>query len=186
MGRDRVISYDQVLLAAERVFHRAGRLDMDELAHAVNVSRATLYRVAGNRDRVLGDVLWMQGSRLLTRIVEAAPGRGVDRLVGIAEAFSRELMAYPALRTLLRDDPVTAFRVLLMADARVHSRFVELWRGLLVKAQDDGELQLSLEAGDTAFVFVRIGESMLYSDLLGDREPDPALAAQVQRAVLRA
>ena len=44
---------------------------------------------------------------------------------------------------------------------------------------------LPLALDDAAYVFVRIGESVLYSDLLGGREPDLALAAQVQRSLLR-
>jgi hypothetical protein len=75
--------------------------------------------------------------------------------------------------------------VLLMAEAGVHSRFVTRWRELLEQAERDGELTLPLAAEDAAYVFVRIGESMLYSELLGDREPDPALAARVQRVLLR-
>lgn len=185
MSSGRVISYEQVLCAAERLFHRTGRLDMDELAAASAVSRATLYRVAGNRDRVLGDVLWRQGSRSLHRVAADATGTGVDRLVGIAERFNASLLAYAPLRTFVRADPETAFRVLLMAGAGVHSRFVALWRDLLEQAEAAGELRLPLPLDDAAYVFVRIGESMLYSDLLGDREPDVALAAQAQRALLR-
>lgn len=186
MSQGRVVAYEQVVAAAERLFHRTGRLDMDELAREVSVSRATLYRVVGSRDRVLGDVLWRQGSSLLDRVAAGAPGRGVDRLVLVAERFNRRLLAYPPLRRLLREEPQTAFRVLMMAEAGVHSRFVARWQELLEQAERDGELTLPLGAADAAYVFVRVGESMLYSDLMGDREPDVALAARVQRALLDA
>jgi AcrR family transcriptional regulator len=186
VGHGRVVAYDAVVTAAERLFHRTERLDMDELAREVSVSRATLYRVVGSRDRVLGDVLWRQGSRLLDRVAGETQGTGVDRLVRVAERFDRRLLAYPPLRRLLREEPQTAFRVLLMAEAGVHSRFVTRWRELLEQAERDGELTLPLAAEDAAYVFVRIGESMLYSELLGDRQPDPTLAAQVQRVLLGA
>ena len=186
MGQGRVVTYDSIVVAAERLFHRTGRLDMDELARAVSVSRATLYRVVGSRDRVLGDVLWRQGSHLLEQVVAGASGAGVDRLLLVAEQFNRRLLAYPPLRRLLDEEPVTAFRVLMMAEARVHTRFVSRWRELIEQAEQAGELSLSLSAADAAFVCVRIGESMLYSELLGDREPDLALAARVQRALLGA
>lgn len=185
MATGRVISYEQVVAVAERLFHSTGRVDMDQLARAASVSRATLYRVCGSRDRVLGDVMWLQGSRLLRRTAAATGGAGVDRVVEVAERFNRALLSYEPLRTFLREDPVTAFRVLLMAEARVHSRFVELWRELLEHERERGALPLSLPVADAAYVFVRMGESMLYSDLMGDREPDLALAARVQRALLR-
>ena len=103
----------------------------------------------------------------------------------VAERFNAGLVGYPPMRTLLTEDPVTAFRVLFMNEARVHARFVEMWRDLLVEAESNGELTLPFAADDVAFVFVRIGESMLYADLLSGREPSIALAARVQRAMLR-
>jgi hypothetical protein len=73
----------------------------------------------------------------------------------------------------------------MMAEAGVHTRFVARWQQLLEQAERDGELTLPLAAADAAYAFVRIGESMLYSDLMGDRAPDLALAAHLQRGLLR-
>lgn len=98
MKTRRVISCEQVVDAAVRLFHTTGRLDMEELASATAVSRATLYRVAGSRDRVLGDVLWRQGHRLLVSVEAAVAGRGLDRLLTISERFQRELRDYPPPR----------------------------------------------------------------------------------------
>jgi len=185
VGARRVISYEQVVDAAVRLFHTTSRLDMEELASATAVSRATLYRVAGSRDRVLGDVLWRQGHRLLVSVEAEVAGRGLDRLLTISERFQRELRDYPALKTFLREDPVTAFRVLLMGEARVHSRLVDHWRGLLEGAVARGEAVLPMPPAEAALVFVRLGEALVYSDLLGDGEPDFELAARVQRSVLQ-
>lgn len=184
MPRRRVISYAQAVTAAERQFHRTGRLDMAAVAVSLSVSRATLYRVVGNRDRLLGDVLWQQGSRLLERSAAAARGSGVDRLVDTAERFRRDLAAYRPLQTLLAEDRGTAVRVLLMPEGGVHTRFVAQWRQMLEQAERDGELVLSVDAGDAAVVLVRIGESVLYSRLLGDPAPGDAVASRVQRALL--
>lgn len=184
MGSGRVITYDAVVTAGERLFHSTSRLDMEELARALNVSRATLYRVAGSRDRVLGDVLWGQGSRMMSQIVASTPGTGVDRLVAIAQRFNAQLVEYQPLRRFIREDQLSAFRVLFMGEARVHARFVEMWRDLLQSATEAGELVLPIDVDDIAFVFVRMGESMIYADLLSGREPNIALAAKVQRALL--
>jgi AcrR family transcriptional regulator len=185
VGASRVISYEQVVDAAVRLFHSTGRLDMEELATAASVSRATLYRVAGSRDRVLGDVLWRQGSWLLRSIEADVAGRGLERLMIVSERFQRELRAYPALQTFLREDPGTAFRVLLMGEAGVHTRLVEHWRGMLEQIVERGEAVLPMPPAEAALVFVRLGEAMVYSDLLGDGEPDFDLAARVQRSVLQ-
>lgn len=201
MASRRVITYEQVVRRAERLFHRTGGLDMAALAAAASVSRATLYRVAGSRDRVLGDVLWAQGSRLLAQVLAQAaaqapagprapaPDGGVERLLAVTERFNRELVGYPPLRTFLREEPDTACRVLFLPEARVHARFVARWRELLEQAQAGGA-PLALPLQDAAYVMVRIGESVLYRHLLdrdvpGDAEPDVELVTRMQRAVLR-
>jgi hypothetical protein len=63
----RVISYDEVVAGARRHFLRNGTVDMDELAHELAVSRATLYRAVDGRDRLLGDVLWSFAERIFSR-----------------------------------------------------------------------------------------------------------------------
>ena len=184
MSHSRVITYDQALAAAARQFHTSGCLDMELLARRLSVSRATLYRVAGSRDRLLGDVLWQAGERVTRDALRSAGGVGVDRLLAATERFNAEVVGYRPLRTLLCEHPATAFRVLFMAEPGVHRRFVELWRELFAQAQAAGDLRVTLTADELAFVFVRLGESILYADLLSGREPDLELAAKVQRAVL--
>jgi hypothetical protein len=68
----------------------------------------------------------------------------------------------------------------------VHRRMVELWRGLFAAAREQDGFTHPLGDDELAFVFVRLGESIIYADLLADLEPDLALAAKVQRAVLLA
>jgi hypothetical protein len=71
-----------------------------------------------------------------------------------------------------------------MPEAGVHRRFVELWRQLLDdELGEQGSHRLDLD--QLAYVFVRIGESMLYADLISGREPDLELAATVQTMLLR-
>jgi hypothetical protein len=74
--------------------------------------------------------------------------------------------------------------VLFTAEPAVHRRFVQLWQQLFEQAQRSGELRHGLSPYDLAFVFVRIGESVLYADLLAGTPPNLELAAKVQRAVL--
>lgn len=179
-----MLSHEQLLPAAERWFHEHAGIDMEELAQHLNVSRATLYRVAGSRERLLGDVLWRQGSRAMARNRAAVTGTGADRLVDLARRFNEGLVSYEPMRRFLREDPVTAFRVLFMGEARVHARFVQMWRELFVDAEQAGELDLPFDVDELAFVFVRLGESMLYADLLSDLEPNVELAARVQHVLL--
>ena len=180
----RIISDEQTVEAATRMFHATADVDMDALAKQLCVSRATLYRVAGSRDRLLGNVLWRAGERVTRKALGAAEGTGLERLLQATARFNAEIVGYAPLRRLLRDDPATAFRVLFTAESAVHLRFVRLWCEVFTEAQRSGELSLSVPADELAFVFVRLGESMLYADLLSGMEPNLELAAKAQRAVL--
>src|SRR3954452_7556512 len=135
----RVVEHAAVVRAAERMFDADACVDMELLAARVGVSRATLYRVVGSRERLLGDVLWWQGQQVMAHALRRVAGiagaerlgalaRGVhERLVQLARAFNERLIGYEPLRRFLREDPVLAHHVLFLPEARVHSRFVALW-----------------------------------------------------------
>ncbi len=182
----RVLSHDHLVDEAERWFHQHAGIDMEALAAHLAVSRATLYRVAGSRERLLGEVLWRQGSRAMTRNARIVGGAGAERLVSLARHFNDGLVSYTPVRRFMHEDPVTAFRVLFMGEARVHARFVQMWRELFREAEQAGELELPFDVDELAFVFVRLGESMLYADLLSGLEPNVELCARMQLLLLTA
>lgn len=181
----RVISYDQVVRAARRLFLATGTVDMDVLADGLAVSRATLYRVVRGRDRLLGDAIWTVGERSMREAVAGAPGTGIDRLVTAAERHLRELTGWKPLLTFVADEPAVAQRVLFLPPGRVHERSVALWSELLEDAERTGELVLPYPAGDAAHLVVTVTESVVYADLFQGREPDLELATRAQRALLR-
>jgi hypothetical protein len=143
------ITYDEALDAARRRFLATGDLVMSRLQRDLNVSRATLYRVVGGRDRLLGDVLF-------------------------------------DLQRFLTTHPQIALPVLFTSAGRVHERMVDLWSELFVSAVEAGELALPDGPRETAYLYVRVGESMLFSSLLAGVEPDATAAERVRRAVLGA
>ena len=181
----RVVAHEDVLRVAERMFDADGRVDLAELADRLAVSRATLYRVIGSRERLLGDVLWWQGQRVMdyaaTRVAAVS---GAERLVQLARVFNERLISYGPLRQFLREDPVLAHHVLFLPEARVHTRFVARWRDLFVEAAARGEITLPFDVDELAFLWVRTGESMLYADLMSGLEPRVELAERVQRLLL--
>jgi AcrR family transcriptional regulator len=184
----RVLAYEDAFGRARARFLEEGTLDMQALAASLAVSRATLYRVVGNRDRLLGDVIWALGERTLgLAIRETSPEHvGIDRIVETSRRFNGYVVTFAPLRTFLRTEPLTAFRVLFSPAGRVHERAVAAWTGLLQEAVDRGEIVPPFDVDRLAYVLVRSGESMLYADLIGGREPDIELAATTQRAVLQA
>jgi AcrR family transcriptional regulator len=188
MSLTRVLVYEDALAAARKQFLAEGTLDMQELADILTVSRATLYRVVGNRDRLLGDVIWGFGANTLARSIEetSPDATGIDRIVETSRRFNEYVVTFEPLRTFLREEPLTAFRVLFSPAGKVHERAVIAWRNMLEESAERGEIKLPFDVDRLAYVLVRSGESMLYADLIGGREPDINLAAITQRAVLQA
>lgn len=181
----RIVAHADVLRVAERMFDAEGGIDLPDLAARMLVSRATLYRVIGSRERLLGDVLWWQGQQVMqyaARRVESLSG--AERLVALAREFNARLISYEPLRRFLREEPVLAHHVLFLPEARVHSRFVALWRDLFAEAAARGEITLPFDVDELAFIWVRIGESMLYADLMSGLEPKVELAERMQRLLL--
>ncbi len=183
----RVVTHDEALSAALRDFVRVGDLDLRRLADTLAVGRSTLYRVVGNRDLLLGDVLWELSRRSLVLSMNDARSQGLsglDLLMSGSTAFGHRIREFRPLEQLLRSDPTTAFRVLFTPAGRVHERMVAWWTAAFSSAAADGQLESSLDIAKLAYVHVRIGESMLYSDLLAGREVDLELSEAIQRAVI--
>jgi hypothetical protein len=184
-----VITYEDALGAARRRFLATSDLKMDRLQRDLNVSRATLYRVVTSRDRLLGDVLFDLGRRTFEAAVAevATTGlTGVERILEISRRVEDGISTFGPVQRFLATQPQIALPVLFTAAGRVHERMVDLWAGLFADAVATGELDLPDGPRETACLYVRVGESMLYASLLAGVEPDADAAQRVRRAVLGA
>src|SRR5947209_2316898 len=79
---------DDIFRAALRAYMAPERLDMQALAAELGIGRTTLYRKAGHRDRLLGEVLWYLARRLMTQALDTPPRvRGSARVTAVAKRF---------------------------------------------------------------------------------------------------
>lgn len=173
----RVIDGGDVVRGAARHFRAYGSLDMDRLAIELAVSRATLYRVVGNRDALLGDALWLLARRLLR---PRPPGGsfGVDGVIEVSRRFVAGVRAAEPLRRFIDAEPETAARVLFTAAGNVHGRAVRAQYEVFVEAGLAG-------AGlDAAALYVGIVESVLFGDLFRGPRVGFAVAERALRALL--
>src|SRR3989442_15659453 len=152
------------LAAARRRFLRGERVEMQALADELQISRVTLHRWVGNRDLLLGEVIWslaeptLRAARAATRATGAA---------GIAEVAGRYLQAAyeaPWMRAYLEREGEIALRVLTTDRSAMQRRSVEATRALLAAEVDAGRLAPAMDLDDLAYIIVRIGESFLYTD----------------------
>jgi hypothetical protein len=177
----RVIGHSEVVRGAVRQFQAAGSLDMELLATELAISRATLYRVAGSRDALLGDALWLLGDRLLDGARATRRQPGVDGVIEVSRRFADRLWTARPMRRFVAGEPQTAARVLFTPSGEVHRRAV-LAQSAIIR-----EAGAAPPVGDLfplAFLYVRIMESVLYSELFSGCRVDFAVAERALRAVL--
>ncbi|WP_433292918.1 QsdR family transcriptional regulator [Actinoplanes sp. CA-030573] len=172
----------EVVRGAVRQFQADGSLDMDLLATQLAVSRATLYRIVGSRDALLGDALWWLARRTLDRVRRAREMPGADGVIEVSRRFADRLWAARPISRFVAAEPRTAARVLFTADGRVHRRAVAAQREIFLEAGVD----LRAEAMERAFLYVRIMESVLYGELIGGRRVEFPVAEKALRALLTA
>jgi hypothetical protein len=151
----RVLAPGAVVRGAARQFQSSGSLDMDLLATQLAISRATLYRIAGSRDALLGDALWALGGRALDRARAARRRPGVDGVIEVSRRFADRVWSAGAMRRFVAAEPSTAARVLFTPSGEVQRRAVLAQRDIFAEAwvKPPGDpLQLAL-------LYVRIMES---------------------------
>lgn len=170
----------EIFQAAVHTFLDMRRIDMRAMAGELGMARATLYRRAGPRDRLLGEVLWFFTRRGMLQAIEAGEGlSGGDRVVAIVRAFMNGIPRQPPFERLLDAEPEIALRVLTSKHGPVQRGVVDSIERLLDQECERGALQLTIEPGVLAYAIVRIGESFLYADVIADNEPDMDQAVEV-------
>jgi len=164
------------LLAGERV-------DLRAVAADLGVARATVYRWFGNRDRLLGEVLWSLASDTLAaaRARHAGRGPGAERVLAVLGTFLGAMAAHGPFRAFLAAEPSTAARVLMTPAGNVERRVVAAVGELL----REEPLDLALDADPIAYAIVRTGEAFLYAEIIAGTEPDVPAAIDVFRLLLR-
>ena len=175
----------EIFAAAVDTFVAGQRLDMRSLARRLGVARATLYRRAGNRERLLDEVLWWRARRLLVDQVQATASlAGTERLVaaigGVLLAIARDR----PLRAFLESDPETALRLLTGTGSTVHRGMARALEQLIDLERGRGDFEASLDTPTLAYAILRICEGFLYADVIADRAPDTDRAITLIAALL--
>ncbi|TFV52699.1 QsdR family transcriptional regulator [Blastococcus sp. TF02A_35] len=182
---------DDVVRCAAQTLLAGRRLDTGTLAAELGISRATLFRRAGNRDAILGEALSSLGHRTLRAIERRYDERRADtassgrlRCLAVSEEFRYALSTAVPIRRLLDEEPSTAIRILTDPQGRVQPRVVEAYTALFQRDVDEHGFQPQVPVPLLALAVVRLGESFLYSDVLAARAPDLEAATTVLDALV--
>ena len=170
---------------ARELFLAGAKLDMGALAAELGVARATLYRWTGDRERLLGDVAWVEVEALLQHIARTTPGDGARYLERAAGAFLDLISDNPTLRAFLAAEGEFGLRVITAPNGRMRPRMVALVRDIIVAQVEQGAYQAPADPAVLADGIVSLGERFLYHRGDPAMNPDPATARQTIALLLR-
>ena len=171
-GRPATASPPEVLQAVTEQYMSGERVDLTVVARRLGLSRATIYRWFGSRDRVLGEVIATQLEQLIARKRRAVRTRGAQGLLEVFDQINRSLSSASALRTLLEQEPGTAMQLLTSGAGVVHPRAVATVEALIVAEVSAGSYKPPADPATLAYAIVRLAEAFLYNDagIRGDHE----------------
>jgi len=175
---------------ARRTFLAGGRVDMQSLARALSVDRATLYRWVGSRDQLLTEILWSLIDPTITRLRKdhchlgppAVPGQ--SPAAAVITGTVRAVMANQGMQRFLDREGELALRLLTTKASGFETRLIALIGDLVREETAAGRLHPAVPPGDLPYVLVRIMESYIYLGLITGEHPDPDRAARVVNALL--
>jgi AcrR family transcriptional regulator len=171
--------------AARRMFLRGQRLDMRSLAGELGISRATLYRWCGDRERLLSDVLWSLSHQLFEQAKTDHPKHtGATRVLAVVRQHTSSIVRAKPLHVFLQHDTHAALRLLTSESGGVQPRTVGDLADLMREEQELGGLELRAEVDHLAYAIVRMTEGFIYHDTVVGTEPDVERAARVVALLL--
>jgi len=150
------------------------------------VSRVTLYRWVGSRDRLLVEIIWSLARRTLDNIEAEVDDAGPERIVRVVTRFLEDVIANPGMQRWLAEEGESAMRLLTRGESRFQPRLIDAMHDLLTEQAEAGTLDLPVDLREVAYVIVRLIESYTYLDLITGEEPDAGRAEPILRLLLRA
>ena len=170
-------------LAARRMYLRGQRVDMLALAGELGVSRATIYRWTGHRERLLADVLWSLSNEVFQQAKADHPEHsGAERLLAIFRHHVGVLVRAEPLHTFLRQETHAALRILTSSDGGVQSRTVAKLAELYREEQESGAFKPRTDVTTLAYAVVRLTEGFIYNDAIVGGAAVVTVQPEVERA----
>lgn len=171
---------------ARRRFIAGQRIEMQEIASELGVSRATVFRWVGSRDELLVEIVWSTTMPTFHRAVADTEGlSGGRRVAEVMSRFAALTIESPFFMQFVQREPERALRLLTTKASWFQGRLVDVIEGLLQAETDTGALRPPLAMHDLAYVVTRITETFIYADVVAGELPDPEKVREVVGALLR-
>lgn len=176
----------QLLLLAQTQWLENVQLDLGALATQLGIGRATVFRWAGSRDALLGEVIWSFHEAELQAALAATTLRGPALMSHMCRCSMQSVRDFEPMRRWTERDPEYALRILSSEDKVIFQRATAFTQALLERESRDGYLQPVLDSAELARLLVRIETSFLFSDLACGQEPSIDSACTAIRVLTEA
>lgn len=167
---------------AREIFLAGERVDMQDLAGRLAISRATLHRWVRTREHLLDRVLGELTVEFFAQARAAARGQGDGRVLDVVRHMVGITARSEPVRDFVEREPGLAMKLLVGEDRMVSRRLLEQFREVVATSLPD-EADL-LEAYCRAMV--RLGTSLEWSTVAAGDDPEPERFAAVAQALLYA
>ena len=156
---------------ARRLWLKGERIHLASLADQLGIGRATLFRWVGNRDLLMGEVLWSLYEPVRQEAITTVPGQGVEFVVGVYRHINSTILHFGPLRRFINQDPEYALKILTSSQSVLHTRTVDANTQMLEKQVQAGHIDPPMRVQSLSYFMIRLAESCLYSDIIAGREP---------------
>ena len=171
---------------ARRRFLAGARVEMQELAGELGVSRATVFRWVGSRDDLLVEIIWSIAEPTFRHAVEGTVGLlGGRRIAAVMGGFAEAVIASPPFMEFVQREPERALRLLTSKATWFQGRLMVLVEDLIRSEIEAGHLVPPLPLHDLAYTTTRMTETFVYADVVAGEQPDPQKVRLVVGALLR-
>jgi AcrR family transcriptional regulator len=174
---------DDALELARAAFLRGERVDMQQLASQLDVSRVTIFRWVGSRDQLLEHVLDDLTSMFLANARLQADGDGEDLVLDFVRRVMTATAHFEPARQFVVREPQLALRLLLAEEGVIHRRLAEGLRQVLA---DAGLAANADQLKSFVDVLVQVGTALEWATLAIGDEPQIERTVEIGRALLRA
>ena len=161
------------------------RIELQNLAKELGISRATAYRWAGSAEQLVGEVLSSLIDDSYKQIIARTTTTGSARILEVIERGMAASYAFAPLRKFLSKDAQLGLRIVASKHSPVQARTIANLERLLQEEIDSGHMTLPVSAAVMAYSLTRMIESFLYADLITGEIPDLENASKIIRLMLR-
>lgn len=171
---------------ARRAFLAGKRLEMQDLAAELGVSRATLFRWVGGKDQLIAEIIWSVTLPTFQQAVQdAGKKQGAQRVAAVLSNFAAASIQSAPFMDFVQREPERALRLLTTRASSFQANLLGLIEPILQQEIDAGRIDPPLPLRDLAYLALRITETFVYADAIAGETPDPAKVRQAIRALLR-